>query len=70
MEGLPSFDLTRLCQFKVKSVIIRTGETMTKGHYIIWTRSFSVTGWHKISDTHIANHKDFKNSSFTLQLFF
>ena len=36
---IPSHNQTQLCRFKVKSAMVRLGDTIDHGHYEIWTRS-------------------------------
>ena len=43
---VPSTNRLQLCRFRIKSAIIRIGETIDHGHYIIWTATMAtiVTG--------------------------
>ena len=67
---LPSSNRLNLCRFRIKSAIVRLGETINAGHYYIWTRQYNNDGWVKISDTNINQYSKFTNSQNNVQLFF
>ena len=59
---IPSHNQTQICRFKVKTAIVRLGETIDQGHYITWTRSYTDHKWIKITDNFIYNFSKYTNS--------
>ena len=57
--NIPNIDSVN---FKIRSIIIRNGETIQNGHFKIWTRNLQTDKWLYISDKEIKSFNKIHNS--------
>jgi uncharacterized UBP type Zn finger protein len=67
---LPGLRQQLACRCRVQSAIVRFGEAITHGHYVIWTRDPVANGWVRISDTQNTKYACFVNTENNIQFYF
>ena len=50
--------------------MVRFGETVTAGHYVVWNHSSATDKWTKFDDSQSRTFKKFENSANNVQFYF